>query len=241
LSRENADLRDELRSRRAFEEQAFPALVAGQLAGQRIGLVFLGGPSDSIVGDVRAAIDDTGGRLGFVGVVREPPDRAALARRARGTRYADLADERDLLEPFAERVGRGLVLGGDLVRRSRTELLSSFSGELAGVDAVVVARRGERKRDDEDADEVRDLEAGLVAGMDAAGVPVVGVEQTETDPSHIGWYRDRKIASVDSVDEIAGRAALVFALAGRADGAYGVKATAEAVMPRLLEEDRGSG
>jgi Copper transport outer membrane protein, MctB len=241
LSSENADLRSELRSREAFEEQAFPALVAGQLAGQRIGLVFLGGASDSVVGDVRDAIDDTGGRLAFVGVVREPPDRASLAARADGTRYEELDGDRKLLRPFAERTGRGLVLAGDLARQARSALLSSFSGELQGIDAVVVARRGERSPDDEDVEAIRDLEEGLVQGMADTGVPVVGVEQTETDPSHISWYRDREIASVDDVDAIAGKAALVFALAGRADGAYGVKSTAEAIMPRLLEGDSEDG
>jgi hypothetical protein len=109
------------------------------------------------------------------------------------------------------------------------------------VDAVVVARRGERKADDEDAEAIRDLEEGLVIGMNDAGLPVVGVEQTKTDPSHIRWYRDRRIASVDDIDDLAGKAALVFALAGRADGAYGVKSTAEAIMPRLLEGETGGG
>ena len=62
---------------------------------------------------------------------------------------------------------------------------------------------------------------------------VVGIERTATDPSQIGWYGDRGLPSVDNVDQVAGRAALVFALNG-ADGAFGVKSTADALLPDVV-------
>ena len=77
------------------------------------------------------------------------------------------------------------------------------------------------------------LEAGIVRGLNRTDMPVVGIEQLETEPSQIDWYRDRGLASVDSVDQLSGRAALVFALAG-ADGAYGLKSSAEALLPRVV-------
>jgi hypothetical protein len=77
--------------------------------------------------------------------------------------------------------------------------------------------------------------------MDATAVPVVGVERSDTKPSHVTWYRDRGIASVDNVDDVAGRVALVFALAGRASGAYGVKGTAEGILPRVVEGQTSTG
>jgi hypothetical protein len=229
------DLQRQLNQRREFEDQAFPALVSGQLSGQRVGLVYLGGSSRDLYDDVRKAVDAAGGELRFSAGVREPPDVSALADRASGTRYGDLADDEQLLRPFAERVGRGLSLGGALAKHERSALFDSFSGDLDGIDAVVIARSGERNVDDRDAKQVDDLEKGLIAGMDATSIPVVGVERTDTDPSHVTWYRDRGIASVDDVDDVAGRVALVFALAGRASGAYGVKGTAEGILPRVVE------
>jgi hypothetical protein len=60
---------------------------------------------------------------------------------------------------------------------------------------------------------------------------VVGAETTETKPSQVSWYRDHKISSVDDIDQLPGRAALVFSLAG-AEGAYGTKSSADALLPK---------
>jgi hypothetical protein len=232
--RESDDLRAQLRQRQDFEEQAFPVLAENQLAGQRVGLIFMGGASRDTYDNVRDAVEAAGGQLTFSAGVREPPDLDGLANRAAGTRYADLADDADLIRPFAERTGRSIALGGQLARKARSTLFDSFSGELDGVDAVVVARMGEGPPDDQAA-QVRAIEGGLVAGLGDTEIPVVGAERTDTEPSHVAWYRDRGLASVDDVDAVAGRVALVYALAGRADGAYGVKATAEGILPRVVE------
>jgi hypothetical protein len=234
-------LQAQLNQRHDFEDQAFPALVSGQLSGQRVGLLYLGNSSRALYDDVRQAVDAAGGELRFSAALREPPDVAGLADRAAGTRYATMAQDESLLRPFAERVGRGLSLGGALAGQERSTLFDSFSGNLDGVDAVVVARSGERSVDDQNAKQIDDLEKGLIAGMDATSVPVVGVERTDTKPSHVTWYRDRGIASVDDVDDVAGRVALVFALAGRASGAYGVKGTAEGILPRIVDQTTTTG
>jgi hypothetical protein len=239
--READGLRAQLSQRRDFEDQAFPALVSGQLAGQRVGLLYLGGSSRDVYDDVRQAVVAAGGELRFSAGVREPPDLGALADRAAGSRYAGLLGDESLLRPFAERVGRGLTLGGALAKQERSALFDSFSGNLDGIDAVVVARSGERNVDDQNAKQIDDIEKGLIAGMDATAVPVVGVERSDTKPSHVTWYRDRGIASVDNVDDVAGRVALVFALAGRASGAYGVKGTAEGILPRVVEGQTSTG
>lgn len=232
--RDADDLREDVARRQDFERQVYPDLVADRLPGQQVGLVFLGAGSDRIVGNVRDALEDTGATLRFVTVIREPPDLAAIAGRAGATRYDALDDgSGELLAPFADRAGRQLMEGGKLVGAVRPALTSSFSGDLGQLDAVVVVRKGDRALEGDEREQAATLEQGLVGGMRETDRPVVGVERTDTEPSQIGWYRDRDIASVDSVDDVAGRAALVFALAG-ADGAYGVKASADALLPRVV-------
>ena len=65
-------------------------------------------------------------------------------------------------------------------------------------------------------------------------MPVVGVELTGTEPSQITWYKGKGIASVDDLDEITGQASLDLALAG-SHGAYGVKGTADSLLPTLTQ------
>jgi hypothetical protein len=225
------DLQRSLGRKERFERAVYPLLVSGQLEGSRIGLVFLGKTSDRVVDQVREALADTGGRLATVVTVREPVDLSRLAAAASGTRYATLAAQPKLVEPFGVRIGTQLVRGGRLLRRVDRALFSTQAGGFHRLDAVVVFRDGPSLDDPEDAR--RDaLEDGLVHGMRDAGARGAGVEMLATDPSQIPWYGDRQLSSVDNVDDIAGHAALVFVLAG-ADGDYGVKDTADALLPKV--------
>jgi hypothetical protein len=163
--------------------------------------------------------------------VREPVDVDGLAAAAEGTRYETVDEDDELVEPLGRRLGVQLIEGGRLLRRSAGALFSTRAGPLRGLDAVVVVRDppsldGEAGRD-------RDaLEDGLVGGLQEADARAAGVETREADPSQIPWYRDRGLSTVDNVDDTAGRASLVFVLAG-AEGDYGVKDTADALLPNV--------
>jgi hypothetical protein len=228
------DLRSQLSDSRdeasRFEGAVYPLLVGGQLSGTKIGLVFLGGPSEEIAGDVRSALADTGGSLSFVGVVREPLALDAIAGRATGTRYAQLGSDAKLVDPFGERTGAQLLGGGKLIGAVRRSLMPVFNGKLTAVDAVVLVRRSpDAKGDDATARDA--FERGFARGLARASAPAVGIETTTTDPSQVPWYRDHDLTSVDDVDRVAGRAALVFTLQGGAQGAFGTKDTADALLP----------
>ena len=231
---EAADLRAQLAQHDDYEHQTFPDLVAGRLAGDQIGLLFLGDSDEQVTDDVRDALEPAGATLRWVGALREPPDTEQLADRAEGSPYAAMSIDPTLLSPFAHRMGVQLVQGGKLVAQERPAPMQSFSGDLGVLDGIVVVRDPERPEEsDEQKGTTETLEDGIVSGMNRTDVPVVGVEELDTDPSQISWYRDRGLASVDSVDQLSGRAALVFALAG-ADGAYGLKSSAEALLPRVV-------
>lgn len=226
--REAADLREDLRASERYANRSYPLLVGDELDGRRIGLIFLARPDERVADQVRVALRETGAEVQFIAVLRDPPDRDGLAARAEGTRYEALVSQDDLLEPFGLRMGVQLVVGGRLVERVRPDLFRSFSGELAPLDGVILARAPQDEPDEHgDA-----LARGLVEGLQATDRPVVGVELSSTDPSQITWYRERGLTSVDSLDDIAGRAALVFALTG-ADGTFGRKPTADRLLPEL--------
>jgi hypothetical protein len=231
---EAADLRAQLAQHDDYERQTFPDLVAGRLAGDQIGLVFLGDSDEQITDEVRDALEPAGATLRWVGALREPPDVEQLADRAEGSPYAAMSIDPTLLSPFAHRIGVQLIQGGKLVMQERPALMQSFSGDLGVLDGIVVVRDPDRPEESDDQKGTTEtLEDGIVSGMNRTDVPVVGVEELDTDPSQISWYRDRGLASVDSVDQLSGRAALVFTLAG-ADGAYGLKSSAEALLPRVV-------
>ncbi len=229
---ERDEAKARLRDQERFADEAYPILTRDQLRGRRIGLVVLG-DDDAAPEMIRRALEPTGADLALVAVVREKVELQALADRANGTRYADVAQDADLLDDLGRRVGIQMVVGGRLVRQLRTALLDPLSGSFGNLDGVIVMRPSERPEDKAAADRLADLQDGIARGLVQTGIKVVGVERRASDPSHIGWYRDREMSTVDNIDEQAGRAAMVFVLAG-AQGAYGRDDDAQDLLPPVV-------
>jgi len=226
--------RAELANRQRFEQEAYPALVGARLVGKRIALIELGGSSDRMWSLTNAALQGSGARLTSVSVIREPLQLVNLAGDAHGTRYDGLVQEANLLHPFGTRIGIQFTQGGALLAAVRHDLLQQGSGTLDGADGVVLVRNTPTLPKAE-ADQVATFEDGLVHGLLAENVPVVGVETTDAEVSQIDWFKGHDLSSVDDLDDTIGRAAVVFALAGQR-GSFGVKASADGGrLPPLLQ------
>jgi hypothetical protein len=222
----SANLRRELAQRDRVDEGLYPLLVQDRLAGRRIGLIGLGDLPDSTIKAVRDSLNNSGGRLAGVAVVGEPvPDGAARALKGASDPPANADFGR-----LGRELGNSLVSGGKGAKGLGRSVLNSSSGKLEGLDGVVVYR-APRELTGADAAKTDALESGLVSGMTQSGTAqVVGIEETDTKPSQIGWFKDRRLPSVDNGETLAGHAALVFVLLG-ANGSYGQKDSAQALLP----------
>ena len=236
-------LRTQLNGEEAFTNDLYPIAIHGLLNGRNVGLVFLGSPSNRVNGLVRNAVTQAGGDLVNVVAVREPLNMPDLARAAAGTHFAALGAEaspagRQLVARFGRIVGRQLVSGGQLVgrellSRERGPLLSAFDGQLGKLAGLVVVRAQPAGMTPQQLEASGAFESGLLGGTATAGVPIVGVELSSTQPSQVPWYQAQNISSVDDLDAVAGQAALVYALTG-SRGAYGIKPTADSLLPNVV-------
>jgi hypothetical protein len=226
---DNSDLHHEVGIRDEFERQAYPGLVANLMPGFRIGIVAIGDLPSGYAPAIRDALDPAGAEITSMSVIRAPLPLGRLAGDLEGTSLSRVNRDPDALASLGKRLGRQLVNGGSLVERVRRALFSSSSGEYRGLDGVVWVRdRGGLKGDEQSAQDR--LESALVNGMRSTQAAIVGVEMRETDPSQVPFMKDAGLTSVDDIDLIAGRAALVYALLG-ADGQFGVKSTADQLLP----------
>jgi hypothetical protein len=235
--RQAGELQTRLTNEEAFVNGLYPLSVHELLAGRNIGLVFLGGSSDEVDGLVRTAVAQAGGNVRTVVAVQEPLNLPGIAHEAAGTRYASVATSLTLTEHLGNLVGRQLVSGGpavgrELVSRVRGSLFSAFDGQLARLEGLVVMRAEPTGMSASQSEASAAFESGLLAGAAAANVPAVGVELSSTQPSQIPWYRGKGISSVDDLDNLAGQAALDYALAG-ARGSFGIKSTANSLLPSI--------
>jgi Copper transport outer membrane protein, MctB len=221
----SADLRRELSQRDRVDEALYPLLVEDRLAGQRIGLIGLGDLPDSTIRAVRDALDNTGGRLSGVAVIGEPVPSGA----AGSVKGASNPPTNGDYSQLGREVGANLVVGGKVTKGLSGSVLSSSSGKLNGLNGVIVFH-APRDLSGDDAAKTDAFEAGLVDGLKSGEAEVSGIEETDTEPSQIQWFKDRGLPSVDNVDTLAGHAALVFVLLG-ANGSYGEKDSAQALLP----------
>ena len=217
---------------RDFSQRAYPALVGNRLLGANVALIGLGGIPEPLGTDVRDALEPTGAELSLVAVVREPPN-AALIEAADGVSSRARDQETDPLESYGRIVGRQIVDGGALLSRTQDELFSRLSGELGNLDAVILARQQPDELSPTEKAQTDSLEAGVIAGLELTYAAVIGAERTDADPTSIGVFGARQLATVDHVNLVSGRTALVLILLG-AEGDYGVKESADQLLPDVL-------
>ena len=106
-------LQEQLTAEETFANGLYPLAVHELLAGRTIGLVFLGGSSDTVNTLVRGAVTQAGGQVTTVVAVREPLDLPEIAHEV--DRHALRTARRpppDSLGSFGELIGRQLVSGG---------------------------------------------------------------------------------------------------------------------------------
>lgn len=245
-----SELGAQLGSEETFVNDLYPIAVHGLLDGENVGLVFLGGSSNTINTFVRDAVTQAGGSLATVVAIREPLDLEGLSHAGEGTRFAALDAESSsaagedgeaagkLIESFGSIIGKQLVSGGskverELISRVRGPLLTAFDGQLGKLDALVVVRNEPASMTPEQSKSTAQFESGLLDGVAAVGIQVVGAEATNTEPSQVPWYQSKDISSVDDVDQTAGQAALIYALTG-SHGSYGTKSTADSLLPNVV-------
>ena len=226
-ARNQADLlRRQQEAGTGYIEGSYAAVMNGRLTGTRIALLFLGPVASGVRGAVERTIDDASGPpITRSRALQLPVDSAAVLGAAPSDSGSLSLDE------IGRRLGRELVAGGDTPFSDSLATVivqDSRGGSEREVDAVVLAQTAAITQP-----ATRRFIGGFYAGVRGSGVPVVGVERSDEQPSRIPIYRARGLSSVDSVDTAIGRVALAVLLAGGEEGQYGMKPTADAVVPPI--------
>jgi len=227
------DLSGELGRANEFDEKIYPVLTRDLLLGKQYAIVAMGGLPSEITSAVEDALGPTGAKLIGVGVVREPVDMAGLASELSETRFAEIRTESEQLTELGVGVGRQIVIGGTLPELVRGSLFSRASGEFGALDGVIIVRSQPENMGPVQRSTANQLETAMLKGMTATRMPIVGVESTSTEPSSISFFQSNGLSTVDDIDNTAGEVALVAALRG-AEGSFGVKSSADRLLPDLL-------
>jgi hypothetical protein len=230
--------RDQLQRAADAFERAYPVIMRDLLVGRRVAVLFVGSKD----GGVNQAIDNTLTDAGADPSVRVvslsvPIDAQNLntALFAKGPQFVKYVGN-DKLEGLGNELGAEFASGGQtpLWKVLGKQLIGERNGNLRQtVDGVVLVRTVSAQQ----GDTARFLR-GFYGGLASAGIPVVGVEKSNSKMSAVGVFQDRGLSTVDDIDLSMGRAALALLLAGAAPGKYGTRDVAgdaqnnaDAVLP----------
>jgi Copper transport outer membrane protein, MctB len=216
---------DELQARAKvsddFVAQAYPLLMKDRLRGKKVAVLVLGASGGQAGDEVDDTLADAGATQLRYRALKVPLELASI-RKALTPRPALRAysGERQL-DDLARELASELVSGGktpvwDAIAKSLVE--QQRGGLDRPADAVVVIR-GVKPQSGLTA---RFL-TGLYQGLANSGVPAVGVERVDTEPSAVAAWRIAGLSSVDDVDTLSGRLALAVVLSGSARGQFGIK------------------
>lgn len=233
ISAQNAELEAGLARDRAFAEAAVVPLTAGQLSGRNVAIIASTGRVDG-VSAVADAVASAGGTSFTVtleqtalGLYETEPEGLAGLLQLQGTEIA-------LPGPALEQqVSDALVAewraGAD---QPFTQLLSGTgrlsiesSASTATVDAVVVMGSDEGGCDP--------FALALGKSMITAGGLALGAEASPTEGGCASVCAAEGLSAVDHMSTAQGRFSLVWILAGRAEGYFGIGEGAEAFYPPL--------
>jgi hypothetical protein len=226
--------RDDVRARDRMLDQLYPSLVRDRLRGERVALISWGPLPSGVEEGVRDAVQKGGGRLDSISTF-DKPLRELRGIVGRGE-FAAFGDDDSSLDELAQDLAHTLLGDDRLGVNLPDRLPDSFRGRYRHADAVVFYQapdpadtedEGFKERSD---DRARRIQSAMLEQLEENTIASVGVEQSNTEPTQIGFYKSRKLSTVDSVDVSAGRMALVFVLAG-ATGNYGLKAGAKQPLP----------
>lgn len=211
-------------------EHGYPLLMDERLLGKRIGLLFVGSPDQELRTAVTTALEDAGARaVTRMRALKVPVDADRMSGTLQGRpALADYAGDENLRK-LGRLLAREFVSGGDAPAWDAlsTQLVVNQRGTAGPpLDGVVVARTSGPQKEGTAA-----FLNGLYVGLADAGSPAVGVELTGDRTSAVEVFDRADLSTVDNVDTPAGRLALALLLAGADRGNYGVKETAQAVLP----------
>lgn len=225
-----SDLKQGAKQQQEFVSTAYPQMVDGRLDGRRVALVGSAGGTGDVLDPLRGAVEPAGGNVAYSAeLVAEPRYRQLAAALGLDgvVKTADPTPKQ--AEKLGIAVGRRLARGRNLPQLRRF-VFRRLSGDFARVRLFAYSYRQPAANKTDPGRRLDAFERGVVSGISRDAQRVVGVETVGNSPSSIKWYNSLGLSSVDNIEQYAGHYSLVMLLDG-AKGDYGVKKTADAVVP----------
>ncbi len=137
----------------------------------------------------------------------------------------------NVIEKGIVELTRGLIEGKntDFIQKLKENEIINIVGDYdKPVDFIIIAGGSE----DKNLNRISKIDKNIVNIAKKSDIPIIGIEKEKVTYSYIKDYKNLRISTVDNVDSVIGKTALIFSMEGR-PGNYGVKSEAEELLPSI--------
>lgn len=235
LKAENQDLKLELKELelenencKTYIDSTYEELVKNRLSNIKVGVIET--IDDYMYSGVGQILEAAGGTVVNVVTINENiMDEDVLLKI-----YEELdmpTENSNLVSKTSSELTKSILDGesSDLIKKLEENHIIDIVGLInEPVDYIVIAGGSVK----ENADRISLVDKIIVDTTKNMGKNIIGIEKSKANYSYIDAYKSFRISTVDNIDMIMGKVSLILAMEGR-PGHYGIKATAENIIPNL--------
>lgn len=217
IRKKNADLQKEIDSQKEYEKIILPALIKNKLKERKIALVYFNDAgSQTLKTAVVQTLQQAGAQVEEVAL-----NRSSFVKMRLPGIISSSKNKNENIDRFAEELARA---PGPVMAQLKKEEVWEPSTQFIPVNAVIMFAGGNRESLEEMA---------LASALKKRKLKIVFIDKSDNQYSKISQFIKAGIDSVDNINMVYGRISLVYLLMGSGGGHFGVKQSAEALMPAL--------
>ena len=212
-----------------FGEDVLPLLVANRLAGQKIAIVQTN--NFSLPNNLKTVLQTAGGKINSVTTIIDGFDLSDDKLLPNTLNLTPDVDRHKIVQSLSQAVAQGILLGqntdviNSLIEKGFIKVEGTYG---LPVNAIVII--GGSK--DNETVKLADIDFPIIKFFMDNNVSIYGVEESNIVYSYMKDYQKNRISTVDNINTIPGKFALVLAMQGN-PGNYGIKDTAQSLLPPL--------
>lgn len=232
LEREIEYLELENNRYKTFNEIVYPEIIKNRLVGLNVAIIETN--DEYIYSGIGKTLEIAGANVKEIITIKDRFLNNELIKDI----YANEEYEFDEKEISKDAIGYGIRdLTNSIISGEKSNVVDKFKemglinvvGEISEpIDYIIVAGGSESK----DLERINYLDKNIIDKCKSIDIPIIGIEKTKVKFSYTDEYKNYRTSTVDNVDTVMGKVALVLSMEGR-PGYYGIKSNAENLIPDL--------
>ena len=212
-----------------FGESVLPVLVENRLIGQKIAIIQTN--NLSLPNNLKTVLQTAGAEINSVTTIIDGFDLSDDKLLPNTLNLTPETDRHEIVQSLSQEVAEGILLGQntDVINSLTEKGFIKVEGTYGlPVNAAIII--GGSK--DNQTVKLADIDFPIINYFMENNISVYGVEESNILYSYMKDYQKKRISTVDNINTVPGKLALVLAIQGQ-PGNYGIRDTANSLLPPL--------